>query len=347
MKLIGNEDMMGQLNVSITSAIAENRSLPHILLSGAAGCGKTSTARYIAETTKCDLLEIAPENVKIRKDVFEIGKALNRTGWSKHGDKIGTIRPTIVFMDEIHRLPITGQEHFGLLMENWVIPVNEKEIKINFNSEFKESKAARVRWCPRFTLIGATTNDGLLSKPFKDRFKIKFIFSTYTEEESIEIVKVHAERLEIAITDNACKEISKRGRGVPRIIVSLIERCRDSAIYNNLKTITSIVALATFAVMKIDETGLTTTDINIMKALYTSETPVGLDNIAIITNESSKTILETIEPHLIQQGFITRSPRGRVLTDKGRIYLIENNYIKCESREDDWEDIPVTYKRRL
>jgi len=344
MKLIGNENIFLQLNIATKSAAIENRSLPHMLLTGAAGCGKTSTAKYIAKNSGAEFLEIAHESIKTRDDVLILRDQLNMEGYNKQtGNKTTQVRPTIVFIDEIHRLSSTGQEYLGIAMENWIIPVEKKQAKISYYGEFGLNKEGRGRWCPRFTLIGATTNDGLLTKPFKDRFKFKFVFNTYTFEESKQIVASHAEELKVTINEEAIIEIAKRGRGVPRILVTLLERCRDTASYTN-SIVDLAVSQATFRLIGVDPTGLTPTDISIMKSLYVSENPIGLDNLAIITNESSKTISETVEPFLIQMGFITRGPRGRILADKGREYLTMNNYIDSGV---DYVDIPLTYDRRI
>lgn len=360
MRLIGNKDIFRQLEVAVVSAQTENKSIPHILLSGAAGCGKTSIARFTAEIFGSDFIELVPESIQNRNDMLRIKRLLNSEGYNYIGDTVGQIRPTIVFVDEIHRLKATGQEHLGLAMENWAIPVEEKQVRVRLSDKFGFNLKDRVRWCPRFTLIGATTNDGLLSKPFKDRFKLRFLLNVYSLEESIEIIKVHARRLneenmertsaggirKIMLTYEAVKEIAKRGRGVPRILVALLERCRDMAISHNIDIIDGDMAIATFVLMGIDKSGLTQVDIKLMKSLYENEDPIGLDNLAIIINESKQTINDTIEPHLIQEGLISRAQRGRVLTSKGRMYLMENGLIKYDEGED-FIDIPATYKRRI
>jgi len=195
-------------------------------------------------------------------------------------------------------------------------------------------------------LIGATTNDGLLSKPFKDRFKLRFLFNTYTVEESVEIAKIHAERIGIILDDGGAHEIAVRGRGVPRILVSLLERCRDFATSVFTKIIDADIAKVAFGMMKIDNTGLTSIDIKILTTLYESKEPVGIDNLSILINESKQGISETIEPYLIQRGFITRTSRGRTLTSQGKEYLIMAGHI-VEDGEEDWVDIPNNYIRRL
>lgn len=359
MKLIGNKHIFKQLEIAIESAITENNPLPHTLLSGAAGCGKTSTARFIAEMGGCGFLEISPENIQIRDDMLKIREQLDDEGYNDAGDKTAPIRPTIVFIDEIHRLKTTGQEHLGLAMEDWMIPVEEKQVEIDPYGKFGYNRKGKVRWCPQFTLIGATTNDGSLSKPFKDRFKLRFLFNTYNLEESIEIIKLHAKRLNdenakrwdnqtskrIMLSYNAVTEIAKRGRGVPRILVGLLERCRDMAISHGKELVDELIAKSTFMLMGIDEAGLTPVDIRIMKALYENKDPIGVDNMSIIVNEPKKTITDTIEPYLIQRELISRASKGRTLTEKGRAYLIKNRHI--EGNVKHYVDIPLSYERRI
>jgi len=343
MKLVGNRDVFGQINIAIASAIQQNRSIPHMLLSGAAGCGKTSTARYIADSTGSNMVMVAADSVKKREDVLNIISHLNHRGYDKYGRKIGTVKPSIVFIDEIHNVPLSGQEHAGIVMEEWYLPVTKREAQVDAKSVKDLNNA--IRWSPEFTLIGATTNDGKLSKPFRDRFKLRFLFNTYSEEESRDIVLMHADRLGVRTDPEAAMEIAKRGRGVPRILVGLLERCVDTAVAAQVNEITKEVAIVTFDNLKIDRTGLTITDVNILKALYESDDAVGLDNLAVKLNESSRVLSETVEPYLIQRGFIIRTGKGRKITDKGTQYLMENGYIKFGLNQK--YDIPRNFDRGL
>jgi len=349
MKLIGNTDIMRQLTLASFSAKEDKRVLPHTLFSGASGCGKTSTARFIAQQSGSIFVSVAPESIRTREDMLNIfGQFDKKTGYDKHGNRISKEIPIafpIIFIDEIHRLPVTGQEHLGIAMEEWRIALDVSQIKANPYDKLGMDAGGMSRWCPFFTLIGATTNDGLLSKPFKDRFKLRFLFNTYELDESIEIVKVHAERLKVNIDNGGAMEIALRGRGVPRILVGLLERCKDFATSINSKHIDKNTAKVTFALMRIDNTGLTAVDIKILKTLYTAKEPVGIDNLAIIVNESKQGISETIEPYLIQRGFITRTSRGRTLTESGKEYLILKGHID-EGDKEDWVDIPNNYVRR-
>jgi len=348
MELIGNTDIMQQLTLARFSAREDNRVLPHVLFSGAAGCGKTSTARSIAKESGSVLVSVAPEALKTRDDILNVFEQFDKkTGYDKYGDRIKEIPIAfpILFIDEIHRLPVTGQEHLGIAMEEWRIALDVSQVKSKSYDKFGPDTKERSRWCPFFTLIGATTNDGLLSKPFKDRFKLRFLFNTYELDESIEIVKVHAKRLEVSVDNDSAMEIALRGRGVPRILVGLLERCKDFAISINSKHISLGTAIATFDLMSVDDTGLTAVDIKILKTLYAIKEPVGIDNLSITVNESKQGISETIEPYLIQRGFITRTSRGRTLTESGREYLILKGHID-EGDDEDWVDIPNDYVRR-
>jgi len=347
MELIGNKGVMKQLSIVRDACKATDNALPHMLLSGAPGCGKTSTARHLAKHTGAHFMSVTPESFKERNDVVRILEQFERKiGYDDYGNRIKNV-PTsypILFVDEIHRMPLKGQELLGIAMEEWKLPIEAAKAKVNIYDKFGSSKVNRERWFPRFTVVGATTNDGLLSKPFKDRFKLRFIFNTYTEEESRAIVKIHATRLNIEIDDAGTNEIAKRGRGVPRIIVTLLERCRDLAVAQGETHISGNLAKAAFLIMNIDVNGLNETDIKILKALYASETPLGVDNLAILTNESRQSIAETIEPYLIQQELMVRTGKGRVITDKGRIYLINSGHIEPTH---DWVDIPTDYVRSL
>jgi len=330
MDLIGNVEIWQQLSIAMHSAVKQNRALPHILLAGAAGCGKTSTAKQIARILRTEFRTVACDSLKQRKDVLKLAARLNREGYDKDGNKISYIRPTIVFIDEIHGLSVQAQEMLGILMEEFYIPLTREDLKL-IKAVGKKVKEEMVFKCPEFTLIGATTNDGKLTKPFRDRFKLRFLFSTYTLEESKKIVELHARRLEIPIEKDAVEVIASRGRGVPRILVSLLERCRDFVIASQQETITLEAANLVFELAGIDDTGLTQTDINLLKALYEINAPVGLENLATMLHESPKVLAETAEPYLIQRGLIVRGKRGREITEKGIEYLAGRGLIKLQN----------------
>lgn len=311
MKFIGNHETRRLIAIATAGAKDRNESVPHMLFSGAAGCGKTTLAKRVATYSDVNFISMLPQTLKTMDDVLDLFRKLDHTNYDIRGNKkdvekpSDAIKPSIIFIDEIHNLSLQPQEWLGIAMED-------------FEIESKES--GKHIWFPYFTLIGATTDDGKLSKPFRDRFKLRFVFKPYTSLESAEIVLSHAQRLSIDITIPAAQKIAQRGRGVPRILVGYLERTRDMAYICKSEVVTPKIVEETFASLGVDEMGLTETELKILQTLYGSKDPVGLDNLSIITNEASKTILTSIEPFLIQKGFIIRTGKGRRITNIGRRY---------------------------
>ena len=331
MGLIGNKGIMSQIDISLKAAQEMHRSFPHTLLAGAAGCGKTSTAKHLAKLAGSTFISLSCDSLKERFDVALLIQRLDRIGYSDFGniENPNIIRPTVVFIDEIHNLSLAAQEHLGIVMEEWILPITVKEAQ---TLKVKVDKDNPTYWASLFTLVGATTNDGKLSKPFRDRFKLRFPFAPYSLEEAIQIVFLHAKRLKIEIDEHGALEIAKRGRGVPRILVSLLERCRDASIAMHQEYIGKEASVVAFFKMGIDASGLTKTDINLLKTLYKVGDPVGLDNLATILNESPKVLSEAIEPYLIQSGLMLRAAKGRTITEEGHKYLSDKGYIERESK---------------
>ena len=329
MRMIGHENTKTQIRRAVESAHARNVAIPHMLFAGAPGCGKTTMAKEIAKISKAHFIKAVPEDMKDYNAVIGLLEQLDHTGYDRRGNRIGRIHPTVIFFDEIHAMPLKGQEKLGIAMEEWQI---------------ESTHANRYIWLPYFTLIGATTNDGKLSKPFRDRFKLRFVFQTYETDELTQIVKMHSGRLKMMISERAARDIATRSKGTPRIAVGYLERARDMALSMRSKLITSGITHRTFKEMKVDEKGLTETEIKVLKALYNAGTSVGLDNLSIITNESAKTLSESVEPFLIQKGLILRSGKGRVLTPAGR------KYVEIAYSDDPHviakEEIPVGYRRK-
>jgi len=326
--MVGHDNTKIQIRRAVESAVARNVSIPHMLFAGAPGCGKTTMAKEIAKISNANFIKAIPEDIKNYENTITLLEQLDHSGYDAKGNRVGKIRPTVIFFDEIHSMPLKGQEKLGIAMEEWQI---------------ESSRANRYIWLPFFTVVGATTNDGKLSKPFRDRFKLRFVFQLYGNEDLTDIVMLHANKMKLVISAKAARDIARRSKGTPRIAVGYLERVRDMALSMESKIITSNVVSKTFKEMKIDEEGLTATEVKILKALYNAGTSVGLDNLSIIVNESTKTLSESIEPFLIQKGFITRSGKGRVLTKEGEKYL-EVMY-SSDKRPIAKEEIPVGYVR--
>lgn len=310
--MVGHESTKKQLEIAISSAKERNVNIPHTLFSGVAGCGKTTMAMEMSKAADVDFLPVSPDDFTDREAVLRILDKLDHKNFDEQGNRIGTIRPTILFIDEIHRMPRKGQEVMGIAMEKFMLETGKKN---------------KFYWIPYFTIIGATTDDGELTKPFREKFKLRFLFETYTNEEIANIIRLHAAQKNLLITGKAVRAIARRSRGIPRLCVSFLERAHDYQRYINAVVITSQAVEENFDNMGIDPIGLTRPEIKILEVLYDTKEPVGLDNLAIITNESPKNLKNTIEPFLIQQGFIIRSGKGRLITDTGVKHLEKNGYL--------------------
>jgi Holliday junction DNA helicase RuvB len=216
-------------------------------------------------------------------------------------------------------MPLKGQEILGIAMEEWYTPIRNSY-----------TGAVSEVWLPKFTVVGATTLPGKLSKPFRDRFKLIFYFETYTEDEIVEMVKLHAKNTLTFITEEAAREIAIRSRGTPRIAVSYLDRARDAATVSSKPVITDDITQAVFTIMNIDRSGLVKNDVKILKALYNNGAPLGIDTLSILINEQPASVEQGIEPFLIQKGLMTRTGKGRIITQKGIEYLQEMGHITLQ-----------------
>jgi len=313
-EMVGNDQTKTQLIVSGQAAVAENRPVPHTLMGGAAGCGKTTAARGLAQFLDAVFIQADPATLKASDDFVSIIKQLPQEGYGEGGVVTGNIKQAVLFLDEIHNMPLKGQELLGIAMENWVFPVNVKK---------KARKEKVMIWLPRFTVVGATTMTGGLSKPLRDRFKLQFQFKTYSLDESEFIVVTHAAKMGLDMTQEAAKGIANRGRGVPRVLVRFLERARDHArVLTEDGKITKDVVEAMFSFLEIGPTGLTSQDHRLLECLYDNkDVPVGLDSLAVILDECPTTISRELEPYLIRRGLLMRSSRGRLLTEEGDKYI--------------------------
>jgi Holliday junction DNA helicase RuvB len=263
-------------------------------------------SRVISEITKIPLFVLNPESIKSSEDLLLFTKKLS----SKKSPQ------NLVFIDEIHELSLKAQEVLGIAMEEGKIFVDNgylsKEIKL-----------------PNFTILGATTVPGVLSKPFLDRFGATLLFDFYSLNECGQIANNYLLKKVpgLTIDGDALHSIAKRGRGTPRIVEKLCDRIIDYITVNSISKVSLNIINEVMNIAEIDSEGLTKSDVAILKQLFIAGRPIGVDNLSACSGEDIKTISTKIEPFLIRQGLLVRTPQGRMLTPIGVDYLLNNNYI--------------------
>ncbi|MDR3031342.1 MAG: Holliday junction branch migration DNA helicase RuvB [Holosporales bacterium] len=296
----GQKSICKNLDVFIKAAKTRGEALDHVLLSGPPGLGKTTMAQIISNEMD--------SSIKITSGPVMI----------KTGDLAAILtnmkEKDVLFIDEIHRMQPAVEEMLYPAMEDFKIDI--------IIGEGRAAKSLRLD-IPQFTVVAATTRLGLLSQPLRERFGIPLRFEFYTTEELAYIIERNATLLGFEIEENAALEISRRARGTPRVAYRLLRRVRDFASVLNISIITEDAARNSLDELNVDPLGLDSEDkkyLGIIKDLFNGG-PVGLDTISAALCESPNTIEEVIEPYLIQQGLIQKTPRGRVLTNRGLRYI--------------------------
>ena len=297
---VGQSEIKENLRVFIKSAVMRGESLDHILLYGPPGLGKTTLAYIIANELGSNIKTASGPSIEKAGDLAAILSNL------EEGD--------VLFIDEIHRIPRYVEEILYPAMEDFYLDIivgsegSSRNIKINL---------------PRFTLVGATTRAGDLSSPLRDRFGIISKLNYYTEDELYQIIKRTSKVLDTPITDEAARELARRSRGTPRIANRLFKRIRDFALVYGNGIINEDILSSSLDKLKVDKTGLDETDHNLLLAIIErfNGGPVGLEALASSIGEESSTIEDVYEPYLLQQGYLKRTARGRIVTDKTYEYL--------------------------
>ncbi len=291
---IGQEKAKQNLKVYIEAAKKRNDPLDHVLFYGPPGLGKTTLAGIIANEMGVNMKTTSGPAIE---KPGEMAAILNNL---QEGD--------LLFVDEIHRLNRQVEEVLYPAMEDYAI-----DIMIG-----KGASARSIRLdLPKFTLVGATTRAGLLTAPLRDRFGVIHRLEFYTNEELQTIILHSSKILDVEIEERGAMELAKRSRGTPRLANRLLKRVRDYAQVRYDGVITNEVAVKALDLMDVDKMGLDHVDRNLILTMINKFAggPVGLDTIAAAIGEDSGTIEDVYEPYLIQNGFLNRTPRGRVATE--------------------------------
>ena len=292
---IGQTDVKENIKVFVEAAKLRNEALDHVLLYGPPGLGKTTLAFIIAHEMGTNIKTASGPSIEKSGDLAAILSSL------EPGD--------VLFIDEIHRMPRYIEEILYPAMEDFSLDIivgsegNSRNIKIDL---------------PPFTLVGATTRAGDLSAPLRDRFGIISKLQFYTTEELCDIIKRTSRVLSMDITEDAATELAKRSRGTPRIANRLFKRVRDFALVKGNKAINLDITNQALERLKIDKLGLDNTDHELLLAIINKFNggPVGLEALSSSIGEEATTIEDVYEPYLLQSGFLKRTSRWRVVTDK-------------------------------
>lgn len=289
---IGQEKVKSNLEIYIKAALERKEALDHVLLYGPPGLGKTTLAGVIANEMGVNLRITSGPAIEKAGDLAAI-----LTNLSQHD---------ILFIDEIHRMSRMVEEILYPAMEDYALDI--------IIGKGPSAKSIRLD-LPKFTLIGATTRAGNLSAPLRDRFGVISRLELYTNEELVKIIKRSASLLNVEIDDGGAEEIASRSRGTPRIANRFLKRVRDFAEVKFDGKITKNTAAAALSSMEVDKIGLDNIDSKMILTMINSfgGGPVGLDTIAASIGEDSNTIEDVYEPYLMQLGFVSRTPRGRIV----------------------------------
>ncbi len=298
---VGQTDLKENLRVFIKACKMRDEVLDHVLLYGPPGLGKTTLAHIIANEMGTNIRTASGPSIEKSGDLAAI---------------LSTLEPgDVLFIDEIHRIPRYIEEILYPAMEDFVLD-------IVITNQDGSSRNLKID-LPPFTLVGATTRAGDISAPLRDRFGITNKLNYYSDEELFQIINRTSRVLDMPISEEAAWELAKRSRKTPRIANRLFKRVRDFALVFEQDAIDEDVTKTALKRLKVDDNGLDQVDIQYLEALIEKFNggPVGASTVATSIGEEVTTIEDVVEPYLLQEGFVKRTPRGRVATEKAYKHL--------------------------
>ena len=281
--IIGQSDVITRLNIMITGCRITNSVVPHILVDGPPGLGKTTIASAISNELNVNLYTLNAANIRSIKNLIPY--------------LMGIAPRSILFIDEIHRLPKIVEEFLYPVMEDFVLNISMKE----------EPETIEL---PMFTVVGATTSGGSLSQPFYDRFTIKEHLSFYEDDDLAKLAGLNAKKFGLNVSEDDLMEIAKRSKGTPRILNARLQWYRNCLLAQNKPMSVDEV----FNIQGIDANGFDLYDLAYVNVLKKNiGNPLGLKSISSLTGIAIDTIENSIEPYLVRKGFVHRTPKGRIL----------------------------------
>jgi Holliday junction DNA helicase RuvB len=293
---VGQPEVKSQLAIALEASRGRDEPLDHVLLAGPPGLGKTSLAQIVATELGAPFVQTAGPALERKAEVAAYLTALEPG--------------SVLFIDEIHRLPRALEETLYPAMEDGKLPFTVDQRLINLD-------------LPPFTLIGATTRAGLLTTPLRDRFGIQFRLDHYGQDDLASIVRRSAAILGVEVDEDGSAALAGRSRGTPRVANRLLKRVRDYAEVRAAGAIDGATAIAALNLLEVDEAGLDGFDRDLLEAICAKfgGGPVGLSTLAAAVGEEQDTIEDNYEPYLLQSGFLQRTPRGRIATPRAWEHL--------------------------
>lgn len=300
---IGQKKVLDNVKLMAEASKIRGQAMDHVLFSGPPGLGKTSLAMIIAGKLKTELHVISGPAIEKKGDLAAILTNLNARD--------------VLFIDEIHRLPVAIEEILYSAMEDYRLDI--------VIGQGPSARTMQIQLAP-FTLIGATTKSGLLSGPLRDRFMAHLHFDFYNHQELERIVTINAEKIGMKIDSKASVQVSRCSRGTPRIANRILRRVRDYSIVNNEESVSLDSVKQALKLMEIDDEGLDRMDRRILRVMeeYYSGGPVGIEALCATLAEDRSTIEDVYEPYLLKEGYILRTSRGRMSSQKAKEHLSKN-----------------------